>query len=236
MNTTFQNKKILITAGPTQEAIDPVRFISNHSSGKMGYAIAEAFLKQGASVTLVSGKVSLSLVHPNLEIIPANSALDMYLACCHYFEEADIVVFAAAVADYRVARVETQKIKKDDDSFTLRLVKNIDIAFEFGKVKKSNQLTIGFALETHDELLHAKRKLDKKHFDMVVLNSMKNENSCFGYDTNKIQTIRGDLTRRSYRLKHKSEVAKDILHEINELLEERESSRLELQLYEYSNY
>jgi phosphopantothenoylcysteine decarboxylase / phosphopantothenate---cysteine ligase len=235
---SFKNKKILITAGPTQEAIDPVRFISNHSSGKMGYAMADAFLKQGAKVTLVSGPVALKLNHPDLELVKVKSALDMYLACCHYFEEADIIVFAAAVADYRTVRVEGQKIKKDEESFTIRMVKNIDIAYEFGKLKTPNQLTVGFALETHEELLHAKRKLDKKHFDMVVLNSMRNENSCFGYDTNKIQTIRRNLTRRSYRLKPKSAVAEDILHEITELLEEREASekKPELQLYECSNY
>jgi phosphopantothenoylcysteine decarboxylase / phosphopantothenate---cysteine ligase len=237
-NDSFKNKKILITAGPTREAIDPVRFISNHSSGKMGYAIAEAFLKEGAQVTLVSGPVALKLDHPDLELVKVNSALDMYLACCHYFEDADIIVFAAAVADYRTVRIENQKIKKDGEVFTVRLVKNIDIAFEFGKLKTANQLTIGFALETHDELLHAKRKLDKKHFDMVVFNSMKDENACFGYDTNKIQTIRRDYTRRSYRLKQKSAVAEDILREITELLREREVSaqKLELELYECSNY
>jgi phosphopantothenoylcysteine decarboxylase/phosphopantothenate--cysteine ligase len=234
----FKNKKVLITAGPTREAIDPVRYISNHSSGKMGYAIAEAFLKQGAKVTLVSGPVALKLNHPDLELVKINSALDMYLACCHYFEDADVVVFAAAVADYRPARIETQKIKKDDDSFSIRLVKNVDIAYEFGKVKNPNQVSVGFALETHDELLHAKRKLDKKQFDMVVLNSMKDENACFGSDSNKIQIIKRDFTRQSFPLKHKSEVAEDILHEISELLEEREISeqKLELQLYECSNY
>ena len=237
-NNIFKSKKILITAGPTREAIDPVRFISNHSSGKMGYALGEAFLKQDAEVVLVSGPVSLDLTHHNIKIVKVNTAMEMWLACCHYFEEADIVVFAAAVADYRPVRIETQKIKKDEESFAIRLVKNVDIAFEFGKVKNPNQISIGFALETNDELLHAKRKLDKKHLDMVVLNSMNDENACFGYDTNKIQTIRRDFTRRKYRLKHKSEVAEDILHEITELLQEKQVSaqKLEIQLYEFSNY
>lgn len=204
----------------------------------MGYALAESFLNQGAHVILVSGPVSMNLAHADLEIVKVNGAMDMYLACCHYFEEADIVVFAAAVADYRPARIETQKIKKDEDSFSIRLVKNVDIAFEFGKVKTPNQVSVGFALETHDELLHAKRKLDKKQFDLVVLNSMNDENACFGYDSNKIQIIKRDFTRKSFPLKHKSEVANDILHEISDLLEQREvtEQKLELQLYECSNY
>ena len=237
-NTTFKNKKVLITAGPTREAIDPVRYISNHSSGKMGYAIAETFLNMGAKVVLVSGPVSLKLNHPDLELVKVNSAMDMYLACCHYFEEVDMAVFAAAVADYRPARLATQKIKKDSDSFTISLVKNVDIAFEFGKIKKLHQLSIGFALETHDELLQAKRKLDKKHLDMVVLNSMNDELACFGYDSNKIQIIKPDFTRKSFPLKHKSEVAQDILQEIQLILNEREARETVLQhhLYEFSNY
>lgn len=238
MNTAFENKKILITAGPTREAIDPVRYISNHSSGKMGYAIAEAFLKQGAKVILVSGPVFLKLSHPDLELVKVNSAMEMYLACCHYFEEVDIAVFAAAVADYRPARIAVQKIKKEDDSFTINMVKNVDIAFEFGQVKNLQQLSIGFALETHDELLHAKRKLDKKQLDMVVLNSMNDEQACFGYDSNKIHIIKQDFTRKSFPLKHKSEVAEDILHEIQEMLNAKEARVAGLQhhLYEFSNY
>src|SRR5438445_1750590 len=128
----LNGKKVLITAGPTKEAIDPVRFISNHSSGKMGYAIAEEFLKQGAQVILVSGPVCISLEHPNLTILKVESANDMFLSCCRHFESVDIAVFSAAVADYRPAKVATQKIKKDDDSFTLKMIKNIDIASEFG--------------------------------------------------------------------------------------------------------
>ena len=237
-NNTFKNTKVLITAGPTREAIDPVRYISNHSTGKMGYAIAESFLNQGAKVILVSGPVSLKINHPDLELVKVNSAMDMYLACCHYFEEVDIAVFAAAVADYRPARVATQKIKKEDDSFTISMVKNVDIAFEFGQIKKMHQLSIGFALETHDEMLHAKRKLDKKHLDMVVLNSMNDEQAGFGYDSNKIHIIKQNYTRKSFPLKHKSEVAEDILQEIRKILNERETREAELQhqLYEFSNY
>jgi phosphopantothenoylcysteine decarboxylase / phosphopantothenate---cysteine ligase len=237
-NATFKNKKVLITAGPTREAIDPVRYISNHSTGKMGYAIAEAFLNQGAKVILVSGPVFLKLNHPDLELVKVNSAMEMYLACCHYFEEVDIAVFAAAVADYRPAKVAAQKIKKETDSLVISLVKNVDIAFEFGRIKNPQQLSIGFALETHDELLHAKRKLDKKQLDMVVLNSMNDDQAGFGYDSNKIQIIKSDFTRISFPLKHKSAVAEDILQEIQKVLCEKENQREKLahHLYEYSNY
>lgn len=234
----FKNKKVLITAGPTREAIDPVRYISNHSTGKMGYAIAEAFLNQGAKVILVSGPVSLRLNHPELVLVKVNSAVEMWLACCHYFEAVDIAVFAAAVADYRPARIAAQKIKKENDSFTISMVKNVDIAFEFGQIKKLHQISVGFALETHDELLHARHKLDKKHLDMVVLNSMNDEQACFGYDSNKIHIIKQDETPKSFPLKHKSEVAKDIVWEIQEMLNEKEEREAALQddLYEFSYY
>src|SRR4030095_16230172 len=134
-SSKLAGKKVLITAGPTQEAIDPVRYISNHSSGKMGYAIAEQLLEQGAKVFLISGPVNIKLEHPNLKIVKINSANEMYLACCHFFEEVDVAIFAAAVADYRPEKVAEQKIKKDDSSFTIKMVKNIDIAYEFGKIK-----------------------------------------------------------------------------------------------------
>ncbi len=219
MNATIlHNKKVLITAGPTREAIDPVRYISNHSTGKMGYAIAEQFLQQGAKVTIVSGPVTIQMKHPNLEIVNVNSASEMYLACCRFFEAADIAIFAAAVADYRPAKVAEQKIKKDESSFTISLVKNVDIAYEFGKVKTNRQLSIGFALETNDELAHAQGKLQKKNFDMVILNSMNDANATFGYDTNKITVVKKDLLPKAFLLKQKSEVAKDIVKEITSLL------------------
>lgn len=219
MNTTIlHHKKILITAGPTREAIDPVRYISNHSTGKMGYAIAEQFLQQGAKVIMVSGPVCIELKQPNLDIIQVNSAAEMYLACCHYFEHADIAVFAAAVADYRPAKVARQKIKKDDSSFTISMVKNADIAFEFGRVKRNDQLSVGFALETNDELAHACGKLRRKNFDMVILNSMNDANATFGYDTNKITVIKRDQPVKEFTLKQKSEVAKDIVREISSLM------------------
>lgn len=234
LSNLIAGKKVLITAGPTREAIDPVRYISNHSSGKMGYAIAEEFLKQGAEVFLVSGPVCISLKHPQLRIVKVNSASEMYMACCHFFEQADIAVFAAAVADYRPAKIAEQKIKKDESSFTIQLVKNIDIAAEFGKVKRDNQLSVGFALETNDELSHAMGKLKKKNFDMVVLNSMNDTNATFGYDTNKITIIKNDFSRTEYGLKNKKEVAEDIVYEVETTLFLRENQQEEetLGLYE----
>ncbi len=219
MNATIlHNKKVLITAGPTREAIDPVRYISNHSTGKMGYAIAEQFLQQGAEVFLISGPVNVQLKHPRLKVVNVNSASEMFLACCRFFEEVDIAVFAAAVADYRPAKVADQKIKKDESSFTITMVKNIDIAYEFGKMKTPSQISIGFALETNDELAHAQGKLQKKNFDMVILNSMNDANATFGYDTNKITAIKKDMLPKEFPLKQKSEVAKDIVKEISSLL------------------
>lgn len=221
MKRIFTNKKVLITAGPTREAIDPVRYISNHSSGKMGYAIAESFLVQGAEVFLVSGPVNLKLEHPHLELVKVNSATEMFLACCRFFETIDIAVFSAAVADYRPAVIAEQKIKKDDASFSIRMVKNVDIAYEFGKIKTANQVAVGFALETNDEFKHAVGKLDRKNLDMVVLNSMNDTNATFGYDTNKISIIKNDFTQKDFPLKLKTEVAKDIVDEIENLLTQK---------------
>lgn len=219
----LQGKNILITAGPTREAIDPVRYISNHSSGKMGYAIAEMCLQKGANVTLVSGPVFISLSHKNLNLVQVQSANEMYLACCRSFEEADIVVFAAAVADYRPAIIANQKIKKSDEEFFIRMVKNIDIAYEFGQIKQPHQLSVGFALETNNELQHAVGKLQKKNFDMVVLNSMNDAQAGFGYDTNKISIIRSDLTKTDFDLKTKKEVAFDIVSEAARLYQAKEN-------------
>lgn len=222
-NSIFKNKKVLITAGPTREAIDPVRFISNHSSGKMGYAIAEEFLQQGAKVTLVSGPVCLQLQHPNLTIVKVNTALEMDAACCSFYEQTDIAVFAAAVADYRPEKVATQKIKKAADSFTIKMVKNVDIAYEFGKVKNSRQLSVGFALETNDEEKNAVGKLERKNFDMVILNSMNDEKATFGFDTNKISVIKKGFAKKDYPLKEKKNVAGDIVKEIAALLLQSEA-------------
>jgi len=222
MSEAFVQKKILITAGPTREAIDPVRYISNHSSGKMGFAIAEAFLQQGAEVLLVAGPVDIKLNHPRLTILKVQTAAEMYLTCCRYFETADIAVFAAAVADYRPAVIAAGKIKKNDESFVIRMVKNVDIAYEFGQVKKDKQISVGFALETNDEMSNAIDKLRKKNFNMIVLNSMNDSEAGFGYDTNKISIIKNDFAVTHYTLKSKKEVAKDIVHEAGLLMAMKE--------------
>ena len=231
--SSLKGKKVLITAGPTREAIDPVRYISNHSSGKMGYAIAEECLRQGAEVILVSGPVCITLNHPSLTLIKVNAASEMYLACRRYFETSDVVIFAAAVADYRPAKAEEQKIKKNDPAFTIRLVRNVDIALEFGKIKRNGQVSVGFALETNDETAHAMGKLKKKNFDMVVLNSMNDAQATFGYDTNKITVIRNDLSRTDYPLKSKKKVAEDIVYEIENILFLRAMSHREETVDEY---
>jgi len=232
-NNILQNKRILITAGPTKEAIDPVRFISNHSSGKMGYAITESFLQRGAHVTLVSGPVCIELKHPRLQLVQVQSATDMYLACCRFFEETDIAVFAAAVADYRPENKATHKIKKDEDIFSIRMVRNVDIAGEFGKIKTNRQLSIGFALETNDEITHAIGKLNRKNFDMVVLNSTNDAQAGFGYDTNKITLIRSDFSRTSFSLKTKKEVAEDILDAVAGCCLAKERRLLEESVFDY---
>ena len=150
-----------------------------------------------------------------LAAVPAHSRTK---TCCRVFEEVDIAVFAAAVADYRPAKIAEQKIKKDESAFTIKMVKNIDIAYEFGKIKTPDQVSVGFALETNDELAYAINKLQKKNFDMVVLNSMNDANATFGHDTNKITTIKRDLSKREFLLKQKTEVAKDIVKEITSIL------------------
>lgn len=212
--SVFCNKKVLITAGPTREAIDPVRYISNHSSGKMGYAIAKAFLDAGAAVILVSGPVNLELVHKHLIVIPVISALDMQIACQSWFGQIDIAVFAAAVADYRPQTPANSKIKKQGEVLELSLIKNPDIAFEFGQVKRSNQLSVGFALETQNEMVYALDKLYQKNFDLIVLNSLKDKEAAFGFDTNKVTMLNRELEVRDFGLKAKSAVAMDILDEI----------------------
>lgn len=178
-NGNLYGKKVLITAGPTQEAIDPVRYISNHSTRKMGYSIAAAFLQRGCAVTFVSGPVRLCLEGERLQVLSVISASQMMEVCQLYFQEVDIAVFCTAVADYHPSVVAAQKIKKDDEEMVIRLVKNGDIAREFGKVKKEWQYSVGFALETHDEKTHAFGKMERKGLDMVVLNSMNDAGAGF---------------------------------------------------------
>ena len=209
----LSGKKVLITAGPTHEAIDPVRFISNHSSGKMGIALATEFLKRGANVTLVSGPVSIS-VPIGIKHLPVVSAADMYDACLKEFENTDIAVMSAAVADYTVKSPAAHKIKKTSETLTLELEKTKDILKSLGAIKKGNQLLIGFALETENEIENAKAKLVSKNADYIVLNSMNDDGSGFGTDTNKITIFSKNGNSHSFETKSKSAVAIDIINTI----------------------
>ncbi|MCX6189085.1 MAG: bifunctional phosphopantothenoylcysteine decarboxylase/phosphopantothenate--cysteine ligase CoaBC [Bacteroidetes bacterium] len=214
----LKNKTILINAGPTQEAIDPVRYLSNHSTGKMGYALAEAAAQRGARVILVSGPTHLSSKNLTIEVIPVVSANEMADACLNHFEEADISILSAAVADYAPLMVSSQKLKKQESPLTIELKKNIDIASELGKRKKKNQLLIGFALETEQELTNAKIKIQQKNLDFIVLNSLNDGGAGFGTDTNKITILQHDGRQKVFELKSKLAVAHDILNEIELLL------------------
>lgn len=220
----FQSKNALagrtalVTAGPTHEAIDPVRFIANHSTGKMGYAIARELAERGASVQLVSGPSQLTVNHPNVHVIAVTSAREMLQKCTEIFDESDIVVMAAAVADYRPRQMASEKIKKVNGDFHLELEETEDIAYTLGKSKRNDQLVVGFALESENELEHARQKLKHKNFDMIVLNSIRDEGAGFGHDTNKITIIRRDGTTKKFDLKTKDEVARDITNEIHEYL------------------
>lgn len=202
-------KKALVSAGPTYEAIDPVRFIGNHSSGKMGYAIAKQLEALGADVTLVSGPTALKLPE-RVYTISVTSAAEMLSACEEYFEAADIVVMSAAVADYTPVEVATQKIKKKENEFAIALTKTADILAALGAKKKENQLLVGFALETNNELENAKDKLVRKNLDFIVLNSMQDKGAGFATDTNKVTIIDRSGNTREFSLKSKEEVAKDI--------------------------
>ncbi|WP_317195505.1 bifunctional phosphopantothenoylcysteine decarboxylase/phosphopantothenate--cysteine ligase CoaBC [Rufibacter psychrotolerans] len=209
----FSGKKVLITAGPTYEPLDPVRFIGNHSTGKMGYALARTLAEQGAEVFLVSGPTALKMEHPNVQVTSVMTADEMYAACQQIAPEADLWIFAAAVADYKPSQTATSKIKKSDATFTIELVKNVDIAAALGQQKRADQFAVGFALETDQELENARAKLLKKNLNMVVLNSLRDPGAGFKHDTNKI-TIVKPTTVEEFALKTKDEVALDILESI----------------------
>ncbi len=204
-------KQVLITAGPTQEAIDPVRYISNHSSGKMGYAIARAFADAGAQVTLISGPVALEIEDLSIKVVKVRSAREMFDATEAQFASSDLVIFAAAVADYAPAEVAEQKIKKKEAEFKLEMTKTVDIAGTLGARRKSQQLLMGFALETNDELANARKKLETKQLDYIVLNSLNDSGAGFAHDTNKITVIDREGLERHFELKSKQEVAQDLL-------------------------
>ena len=214
----LQGKKALVTAGPTYERIDPVRFIGNHSSGKMGFAIAEELARLGASVTLVAGPVSLSLSDKSIRRIDVTSAEDMLNAVQQNFPGSDITVMSAAIADYRVENPADFKIKKASEELKLHLTKTTDILATIGKEKKNGQLLVGFALETNNEEEYAVQKLKSKNLDFIVLNSLNDPGAGFRGDTNKITVIDRQLNKESFALKSKTEVAADICRKIVDLI------------------
>lgn len=213
-NKPLLNKKILITSGPTREPLDPVRFISNHSSGKMGQSIADEATLLGAEVTFVTGPTTNLPIYKNAKTIQINTADEMFDAVSEHFDSSDIIIFAAAVADYTPIDVSSIKIKKKEDSFSLALTKTKDIAYEMGLRKAEGQIMVGFALETNDEFDNAKRKLKSKNLDLIVLNSLNDKGSGFGHDTNKITILDKKDTFQLYELKSKQMVARDILEAI----------------------
>ena len=229
----LEGKRILITAGPTYEKIDPVRFIGNYSSGKMGFALAEECARRGAEVTLVAGPVSLAC-SPAIHRIDVESCEEMYQAATTAFKDSDAAILCAAVADFRPEQQATEKIKREslplassqereslppskergDSELTLRLVENPDIAAALGQMKRKGQVLVGFALETNDEELNARKKLEKKNLDFIVLNSLQNKGTCFQSDENQISIISRE-GQRDYEKKPKQEVARDIVDEIH---------------------
>lgn len=209
----LKGKKILVTAGPTFEAIDPVRFIGNHSSGKMGFDIANEAAKNGAEVILISGPTHLKTENSQVNLIRVTSAQEMYDACHQYYTDVDVAIAAAAVADYKPKNVANQKIKKNDATFTIELEKTKDILASLGTIKK-NQFLIGFALETENEIEHAKLKIQKKNLDLIVLNSLNDKGAGFGKPTNKVTFIDKNFQIEPMDLKSKEAVALDIINKI----------------------
>ena len=209
----LRGKKILITAGPTYEAIDPVRFIGNHSSGKMGFEIANEAAKLGAEVTLISGPSHLNIENKSIRLVRVVSAEEMYNQCHNYFENTDVAIAAAAVADYRPKNVASQKIKKQESSFNIELERTKDILASLSQIKK-NQFLIGFALETENEIENAKAKIQKKNLDLIVLNSLQDDGAGFGTPTNKVTFIDSKFNIEPMNLKSKGKVAQDILNKV----------------------
>ncbi len=212
----------LVTAGPTYEKIDPVRFIGNYSTGKMGIAIAESLAAKGANVNLVLGPTHLTTTHQNIKVIKVESASEMYESSMRVFGDSHIAVLSAAVADYRPAQQETDKIKKKESGLTLELTKTEDILASLGKIKAPWQTLVGFALETTNELEHAKEKLARKNADMIVLNSLKDEGAGFGHDTNKISLFTNDGGIKDLPLQSKKDAANAIVGQIIEIRHAKE--------------
>ncbi|WP_308788840.1 phosphopantothenoylcysteine decarboxylase [Prolixibacter sp. SD074] len=215
------NKTFLVTAGPTHEKIDPVRFIGNYSSGKMGYAIATCLADSGAEVILVSGPTALGISHPNIRKIDVTSADEMYQASLSAFPACDGAVMSAAVSDYAPVKKEQQKVKRAKGNYTIELKPNPDIAASLGEIKKEGQLLVGFALETHDEENNARIKLEKKNLDFIVLNSLQDKGAGFQHDTNRITIIERNGTKHNFGLKPKTEVAADIVNAMLDMMERK---------------
>ena len=213
----LQGKKIMLTAGPTYEKIDPVRFIGNYSSGKMGFALAEECARRGADVTLVAGPVSLQTSHPHIRRIDVESCQQMYDAATGAFPNCDAAILCAAVADFRPAQQADRKIKREKDDLVIRLQPTHDIAATLGQMKRDDQLLVGFALETNDEQANAQKKLEKKNLDFIVLNSLRNEGTCFQSDENQISILSKD-GQRDFDKKSKAAVARDIVDELQKRL------------------
>lgn len=215
----LKGKTVMITAGPTYEKIDPVRFIGNYSTGKMGYAIADEAARRGARVVLISGPVGIKPEVASVEVVKVESAREMHEECKKYFAESDIAIMSAAVADYAPAEVAEKKIKREKDEVPIiTLVKNPDIAASLGKEKSEKQVLVGFALETNDEQSNALDKLNRKNLDMIVMNSLRDAGAGFGTDTNKITIFTRNEAAKEFPLKSKREVAGDILDEVGKLI------------------
>ena len=218
IKNNLNEKTFLVTAGPTFEKIDPVRFIGNYSSGKMGYAIAEQLACQGADVVLISGPVAVSTLNPKIKVIKVESADEMFAESMAHFPDCDGAVMCAAVADFTPVVVENQKTKRGKSNWTLELKPTRDIAQALGYVKSENQILVGFALESADEIENAKQKLIKKNFDFIVLNSLNEKGAGFQVDTNKITIIGKDNNQQVFELKSKKEVAVDIVEKIKSII------------------
>lgn len=215
--SSMQNKNILITAGPTFEKIDPVRFIGNYSSGKMGFALARECALRGANVTLVAGPVSLETPHSAINRIDVESCEEMYEATVEHFKQANAAILCAAVADFKPENMAQEKIKREKDDLVIRLKPTHDIAAQLGKMKKEGQRLVGFALETNNEMAHAQDKLVRKNLDFIVLNSLRNEGTCFKSDQNKICIVTRE-EKKEFGKKNKQEVAIDIVNELEEII------------------
>ena len=220
----LQGKNVLITAGPTREPLDPIRYISNHTGGKWGYDIAAFMLEQGARVFLISGPAKIEIAHPSLTVVKVNTAAEMYLACCKFFEAADIALFAASVSDYRPKVISDKKISNCEESLTIKMVKNIDVAAAFAKYKRNNQLTVGISTEVHHDVRLAISKMERKNLDMVVLNTIAPEYETEKFDLKNLSILKSDYSVNQLQVKSKSGAVKEIVSAIAELHSQKQNS------------